>query len=394
MKFAVYHPWIYLHGGIERSLLELVRRSRHDWTIFTGCYDADHTFREFQSLNVRQLRPTSVKRTYGGVLRSVLQAMLQKLPLDEDTDAIVVWCDGIGDMVTFRNRSVPVFNICSTPLRAAFDPVYEQLALAQRGPLSRVPYRLFKQAFRAVDRLAWKNYAGVIATSAEVRQRIVDGRLYANGAQMAMAYPGVDWKDDVSDVDYQPFVLLPGRIMWTKNIELGIRAFLQADLPAPWRLVVAGFLDAKSAGYLAQLKDAIGGDPRVDFVLSPTDGELAELYRTASFCLFTPLNEDWGIVPLEAMARAKPVIAVARGGPAESIVNGLTGYLLEPGDEAGWASAIRMLAFDPDGVRQIGAAAHRHVRRYSWSHFAGAVDDALANWMGLLTNLKGEAVSP
>ncbi|MHB1529540.1 MAG: glycosyltransferase [Acidiferrobacteraceae bacterium] len=400
MKLALYHPWIYLYGGIERSILELVQRSRHDWTIFTGFYDAEHTFSDFRSLNVTELRKTSVKRSYAGVLASTMQTLMQKLPVDDDTDAIVVWCDGIGDMITFRNRSLPIFNICSTPLRAAFDPVYEQLALRQRSLAARLPYWFLKHAFRMVDRRAWKNYSGVVTTSAEVKKRIIQGRLWKDEASMVMAYPGVEWSADISDVEYQPYILMPGRIMWTKNIEQGIRAFLKANLPHPWRLVVAGFVDDKSTAYLQALRRLAGNDERVVFCLSPTDQQLSELYRTASFCLFTPLNEDWGIVPLEAMAKGKPVIATARGGPTESIAHAKTGYLLEPGDDDSWAQTIERLALTPDLARQAGIAAHDHVRRYSWNQFASTVDEALLHWMGaaaldrVCQETDGDVVAP
>ena len=59
MKLALYHPWIYLHGGIERTILELVRRSQHEWIIFVGHYDPEGTFPGFADLDVRTLRATS-----------------------------------------------------------------------------------------------------------------------------------------------------------------------------------------------------------------------------------------------------------------------------------------------------------------------------------------------
>lgn len=381
MKLALYYPWIYLQGGIERSVLELMKYSRHRWTIFTGLYDREHTFDAFRSLNVRELRRTNVTRTYASVLNSAVEILRTKIPLDVDTDAIVVWCDGIGDLVTFRNHSLPVFNICSTPLRAVFDPVYEGLALRRRGRLSRVAYRCFKHGFRLIDRMAWRNYSGVVATSAEVKSRILRGNLWKDPRRMVMAYPGVEWNPDISRAEYQPMILISGRIMWTKNIELGIRAFMKAALPASWRLVIAGFVDNKSENYLAELKKLAGRDPRIEFVVSPSDGQLKELYRTASFCLFTPLNEDWGIVPLEAMTNGKPVIAVARGGPQESVVDGETGFLLAPDDGDQWVNTIKRLALNPALVKRMGAQAHAHVRRFSSEEFARTIDDALEQWV-------------
>jgi hypothetical protein len=44
MRVAAYYPWIYLRGGAERTILETLRRSRHDWTLFTNRYDREATF--------------------------------------------------------------------------------------------------------------------------------------------------------------------------------------------------------------------------------------------------------------------------------------------------------------------------------------------------------------
>ena len=50
--------------------------------------------------------------------------------------------------------------------------------------------------------------------------------------------------------------------------------------------------------------------------------------------VYTPSNEHFGIVPLEAMAMARPVVAVNNGGPRESVLHGRTGWLCEPTPEA------------------------------------------------------------
>jgi glycosyltransferase involved in cell wall biosynthesis len=381
MKLALYQPWIYLHGGLERSLLELVKRSRHQWTIYTSHYDKDGTFPEFQEFGVRELRRVTVQRSFAGVFKGALSILGEKIPLDSGTEGLVIWCDGIGDLMVFRNDQLPVFNICSTPLRAAFDPVYQELALRNRSLAAKFAYLVLKHAFRIVDRKAWNYYRGIVVTSTEVKKRIIAGRLCSDEERMVMAYPGVDRSDSIPPVEYQPIIIVPGRIMWTKNIQQGIEAFLKAELPESWRLVIAGYVDRKSQGYLNDLRTLAGNSKQVEFVLSPTDAQLQELYRTASFCLFTPLNEDWGIVPLEAMANAKPVIANASGGPLESIVHGKTGFLLESNDMDGWSKAIQRLACDSRLVRTMGAEAHRHVDNFTWDKFVFGVDDALERWM-------------
>ena len=77
--------------------------------------------------------------------------------------------------------------------------------------------------------------------------------------------------------------------------------------------------------------------------------------------LYTPAHEHFGIVPLEAMARGCPVIAVASGGPLETVVHRQTGFLAE-GTPMEYANAVVMLMTQQDAVRaQMCAAARRHV---------------------------------
>ncbi|MGD0093867.1 MAG: glycosyltransferase, partial [Planctomycetota bacterium] len=339
MKFALYQPWIYLRGGLERSLLELVTRSRHEWTVYTSHYEPENTFEGFAKVRVIELPRVTVNREMFAVLGAAWRIARQKLPL-AGMDGLVIWCDGLGDLIAFRNRGLPIFNICSTPLRAAFDPVYERQACARYAWPKRALYALFKHSFRMADRRAWRLFAGVVVTSAEVKRRVLAGGLCVEGPRLRLFYPGIDWQAANGRASYEPFLLAPGRIMWTKNLELAVEAFVQAALPAPWRLVIAGFVDAKSGGYLEALRQSAQRAARIEFVASPSDAVLADLYARASAVLFPPLNEDWGIVPLEAMAHCKPVLANAAGGPLESVRDNLTGWLRPP-DAAAWAGVLR-----------------------------------------------------
>lgn len=375
LKIAVYYPWVYLKGGIERSMAALISRSRHDWTIFTSHYDPQNTFEEFAHFKVVQVGDVSVRRDMGAVLKTAVKICTLRLPLEE-FDAYAVWCDGLGTLTTFRNARIPSFCICSTPLRPVYDPIYAREALRQRHPLAQLAYHAFKHTFRTIDRLAWSRFDGVVATSLEVKERIVRNRLYADDARMVLCHPGIDAGAAPKSVAYEPFLLVPGRISWTKNIELAIDAFLRADLPAPWRLVVAGFVDQKSKSYLEGLKQRAGGHGRIEFVVSPSDEELNRLYQTAYAVLFTPLNEDWGMAVLEGMLNAKPVIANASGGPKESVLDGVTGWLLEPEVEQ-WSALLRSLPARADAVKNMGAQARLHVEKYDWKRFVGGVDDLI-----------------
>jgi glycosyltransferase involved in cell wall biosynthesis len=279
-------------------------------------------------------------------------------------------------LTTFRNSRVPCFNICSTPLRPVYDPVYAREALKTRRTLAKCAYHVLKRSFRIIDRLAWKRFSGVVATSQEVKDRIVKNRLFPNNERMILRYPGIDKSAAPKTVEYQPYLLVPGRITWTKNITLAVEAFKQAGLPHPWRLVIAGFVDHKSKIHFEELKGKAKGCDRIEFVVSPSDAELSQLYTNAYAVLFTPLNEDWGMAVLEGMLHSKPVMANASGGPCESVQSGRTGWLL-PAEPGPWAEQIRKIVQEPSLIQQMGRAARASVEKYDWPQFVQGVDDLI-----------------
>jgi glycosyltransferase involved in cell wall biosynthesis len=380
LKAAIYYPWVYLHGGPERTLAEYLSRTRHEWTVFTHRFEAESTFPSLCGADIRELSPrVSVKRTIKDVAKAAWTISRSRLPLD-NYDALVIFCEGLGDFATVQNRSLPTINLCFTPLRAAFDPFYHRSLLKSRGagPLTRATHWSANEAFRAVDRRVWRNYDHVIAISEEVRKRIVNGRLWQR--QIETLYPGVDTDRHTPTWEYNKEFLVPGRIMWTKNLELAIdafRAFLQQrpDL-GEFRLTMAGFVDKKSEPYLAALKQRAADLPQVRFITAPDDTALLGLCQSAYAVLYPPFNEDWGLVPLEAMAVGKPVIAVNRGGPLETVVHQQTGFLTEPGAEA-FANVMEQLADSPSLVRIMGKMARARALEFTWDRFAAGLDDSI-----------------
>lgn len=386
MRVALYYPWIYLTSGGERVILELVRRSRHEWKLFTSHYEPGNTFPGLKSMDVTELKTVSVKRDLLTTGRSVATILSQKLPAD-DCDALFVLSEGLGDFILFRNHLKPSLCYCLTPLRAAFDPVYRAQAYEKRGFLGRLALTAGLAAFAAVDKLAWKRYTRVIYLSRETLNRTEQAGLLGDRSPEIL-YPAVGVSSDRPSECFDPFFLISGRIMWTKNVQLGIRAFQQfcANHPAARevRLVIAGMVDAKSGPYLEELRGLAGSDPRIEFRLAPSDEELRRLYAQCYSLLFTPLNEDLGIVPLEAMAFGKPVIAVNRGGPTETIQHEVQGFLEEPTPEA-FANRMADLYFRPSLARAMGRVAFQQSQRFSWDHFVGRIDDILEEIAGVTT---------
>jgi glycosyltransferase involved in cell wall biosynthesis len=394
LKVALYYPWVYVHGGPERVISELLARSRHQWTIFTNRYEPESTFPALKQAEIVQLSGVSVKRTLIRTLRSALRIVSQKLPLTGH-QVLVVFCEGLGDLVVARSSSVPLVCLCLTPLRVAFDPFYQERYLEMAGgKFWRKP--LVKAAsvlFRIVDRWLWRRYDRVYAISAEVRRRIVKARLYPEDL-VRIIYPGVDIGRMHPTGVYSDNFMIPGRIMWTKNLELAIEAFRLLLRRRPdlrhFTLTMAGYVDAKSQPYIAKLRQLAEGEEQIRFMVAPTDQEMLQLSSGSYAIVYPPFNEDWGLVPIEGMALEKPVIAVNRGGPCESVLDGETGLLVDPTPEA-FAAAMEKLADDPDLVRSMGKKARLRAAEFDWSQFCAKLDDCVEELAGVSGSSRSRA---
>lgn len=90
----------------------------------------------------------------------------------------------------------------------------------------------------------------------------------------------------------------------------------------------------------------------VDFCLDLNRSEVIERYANAYACLFTAKGEDLGQIPIESMSAEKPIIAVNDRGPSETIIDGVTGYLVS--NEREMAEKMIFLVNHPDVTEQMG----------------------------------------
>jgi glycosyltransferase involved in cell wall biosynthesis len=383
MKASLYHPWVYLRGGAERVLLELLDRSRHDWTLYTHHFAQETTFDGFADHHVVELGPrVSVRRSLGPLLHATATIARTRLPTD-GARALLVSTEGLGDLVLAR-AGLPALAYCHTPLKILHDRD-TNAALRAGNPVKAALAGGIGPAFRAADSRLWRRYQHVFANSAETSRRILGAGL-ASPDRVETLFPGVDtdrfgsrW-DELGEAAMaaprDPIFLVAGRIQWQKNIELALDAVRLALVHGfRGRLVIAGAVDEKSRPYLARLRELAGGLP-VTFEIDPTDARLEDLYCAATALLFTARNEDFGIVPLEAMACGAAVLAVDNGGPRETVLHDRTGWLLPPDPAAFALQLLGVEAMALDMGRLRGAARLR-AQDFSWRTMVDRLDHAV-----------------
>jgi glycosyltransferase involved in cell wall biosynthesis len=376
LKVALYVPWIYQKGGVERTWLELIGRSRHDWTVFTHRYEPQSTFAEFSRLKVVELGRVPLQRNYGALSSASLSMLSQKIDLS-DFDVFVVSTAGFAEFIALRNDQVPTIAFCHTPLRVVHDPVIRKKYLSENAARA-IQFKVFERAYRVMERQAWRKFRFVVLASQEVASRILAAGLVGPEKLEFLKY-GVDTKKFANPKRYGDFFFLPGRINWTKNVEMGILAYrrMVRDRPdlARFGLVVAGGVDEKSRGYYEYLKARYEKPSRgkIALVEDPSEDELLKLYSTCYCVLFPAINEDWGLIPIEAMSFSKPVIAANQGGPRESIVDGKTGFLAQP-NERDFSEKMALVASDEKLARRLGAKGRKRAMQFDWAGAAQRMD--------------------
>jgi len=388
LRVAILHPDLGL-GGAERLIvdaaLELQHRG-HRVTIFTGSHDPARAFEETcdGTLDVRvcggrlPLHAAGRLRVVGAITKMATGAAAI---LRDEARPDVVLCDVVPHVIPlFRmlRRELPVVFYCHFP---------DQLLTPPRRGL----YRWYRSPIDALETAGTARAAAVLVNSRYTSG--VFARTYPGiGITPDVVYPGVDtdrWTPQPAPPRGRTTIVSVARFERSKNVALAITAFaaLRTLVPpevwAPLRLVLAGGFDARltdcveTLDELRRLTRSSGIEDRVDFHPSCPEADLRALVADASAVVYTPEHEHFGYVPVEAMACGRPVVAVASGGPCETVVDGETGFLVPPTTEA-FADALARLISNAAIADRMGAAGRARVETtFSRATFGAHLDATL-----------------
>jgi len=171
-----------------------------------------------------------------------------------------------------------------------------------------------------------------------------------------------------------PVVMFAGRLQPLKQAGVAVAA-LAAMANADTRLVIVGGASGPGgarevAGLRQQVAD-LGLVDRVRFVPPQPHHLLSTWYRAADVVVVPSRSESFGLVALEAAACGIPVVAAAVGGLTTVVDDGTTGVLVDGDDPREWAAHLDALIGNDQRRRDMGRAATRRARRFTWAEAAG-----------------------
>ena len=357
VRIALVHDWLTGMRGGEKVLEALCELYPHA-ELFTMVRVPGTV-----SATIERLRPASSFVSRLPLARQHYRSYLPLFPLaveqfDLDRFDLVISTSHCAVKSVVRTGRARHLCYCHTPMRYAWDQRDAYFGPARIG---RVPSALLRPILANLARWDAATAGRVdryLANSQHVARRI---RQYYN-RQAKVVYPPVD------TTFYRPDRSTPGggalvvsALVPYKRIELAIEACEKVGVPL--RIVGQG-------PELPRLRQRAG--PGVQLLGSVTDEEIRASYRQAQVVLLTG-EEDFGIVPLEAQACGRPVVALARGGALETVIDGVTGVLVPDASADGFAEGLRRAlggGFDPRAIR-------RHAEGFARERFADQFDAAV-----------------
>ena len=353
VRMAIAHEWLEQRAGSEKTFEALAEcfpaADLYALTVNrSNGFDLDH----------RLVRATFLDRV--GALRDHRALSLPLMPLawrfaSSRQYDVVITSSHACVKGFWPARSALHLCYCYTPMRYAWLPQLDNRRL--RGPLTRGALA----TLRSWDRHSADWVDSFAAISAAVRDRI--RRFYGRSARVIHPPVDVDFFTPSRSGERSDFVLAVSRFIPYKRMDLAIEAASEAQVD----LVIAG-----SGPEEARLRKlAAERHPhRVRFHTDPESRVLRDLYRRARAVVY-PAHEDFGIVPVEAQACGTPVVALGKGGTAETVVHGETGVLVAVQDARSMAQGIRdVLRADISAQRCVVNA-----QRFSRARFTRRIHD-------------------
>ena len=363
-------------GGMNvvvRAQAEALARAGHEVTIFTRRSNAEVQERTvlMEGLTVVQLAagPATLlpKGEHERLMAEFGEALASAIG-NEPVDLLHAehWFSGIAALPVARRLGIPLVQS------------YHSIAAPMDSPLTHGERPESPGRLAGERRLAHE--ADLVIAVSEAERATVIERLGGAPDRSVVVQLGVDTElfhpADERDGAARREVMVVGRLHPLKGFDRVIAAI--ATIPAAARpaMRIVGSPPPDGASYERELHAAVEAHGMGEItVFEDALGReaLAERMRETSLVIVPSYSETFGLVALEAAASGVPVVARRVGGLCESVVDGVTGVLVDGDDAAEWGAAIAALIGDPGRRAKLGTQARSHAVAHNWDASASGL---------------------
>ncbi|HKY74221.1 MAG TPA: glycosyltransferase, partial [Patescibacteria group bacterium] len=299
-RVALIHDFLREYGGAER-VVEALHEMFPDAPLYTAFVDKESMgihWKKFQSWKIIESWAASIPgiQFLYSPLRMFAANFFESFNFQQ-YDLVI----SSTNMYMAKAVKVPPSTkhlcYCHTPPRSLYG--YTTMTEWKKNPVTHVLGTLINHYMRIVDFNTAQRPNQFIANSQEVQRRIQ--KFYRR--ESVVIYPPINVPQILPKKKKEDFCLFVGRLAASKHVDLVVRACTEMKK----KLVVVG--SGKPLEYL----QSIAG-PTVTFLGSVDDAVLHDLYSRASMLIYPAEDEDFGMIPVEAMAYGTPVIVHHSGG--------------------------------------------------------------------------------
>ena len=376
LRVALVHDWLTGMRGGEKCL-EVLCLAFPDATLYTLIHRPGAVSPAIESMAIR----TSPLQHVPGVFRHYrkllpVMPMAAKALRPTEVDLVVSLSHCVAKSVHVP-KGVPHVCYCFTPMRYAWQGRDAYLDAWSERPIRRALAKVVLNRMRTWDRASAASVSHFVAISETVRERIT--RCYGRGSRVIQPPVDTDFFTPDSDAkasrSKSPYLVVSALVPY-KKIDQAVTACSFLGRP----LVVIG--EGPERSRLERLSS-----PNVRFLGWQSDEVIRDHYRRCRALLF-PGEEDFGIVPIEALACGAPVIALAVGGAAET-VHDRVGRTYSAATTEGLLEAIE--SWEAVGCPHDPALARTTAESFAPHHFRDRLLGYLAN---VVSGREGDRVPP
>ncbi|MDI6720561.1 MAG: glycosyltransferase [Methanomicrobiales archaeon] len=331
MKVAIFHDFFGAVGGAEKVTLCMAK-----------ALGADVITTDTRALGVLELPGKCISLGETMKIPPLKQVSATMMFLNCDFSDEYDFFIFSGNWAQYAGKKHhPNLWYCHSPTRAFYD-LYSTY-LSRQNLVRRQFFRIWANSHRILDQRSIRYMDSIVANSENVRTRIK--RFYHRDA--SIIYPPID-TSSYPCKEYGNFWLSVNRLYPEKRIELQTEAF--RSMPDERLIIVGGYSEGDHAApYVNRIRRDLPENVELRGEIS--EKELVDLYAQCKGFITTARDEDFGMAPVEAMAAGKSVVAVNEGGYRESVIDGVTGFLV-PAEVPAIVGAVRTVSANPELYRQ------------------------------------------